>query len=149
MSATCQDTWCWFLCRLQFWWFRVMLVGLGGNNGSTLMAGVIANREWVVTIYINNSWLVFLILPVLIRTFHWWWLIQGNLMGDQGQGPAGQLLWLPHPGFHHQGRKLQRRGDLCALQEPAAHGSVLCFYYSHDTKIKGILLYLWTLILNT
>jgi hypothetical protein len=28
-----------------FGWCRVMLVGLGGNNGSTLMAGVIANRE--------------------------------------------------------------------------------------------------------
>ena len=45
-------------------------------------------------------------------------------MGDQGQGAAGQLLWLPHPGFHHQGRKLQRGGDLCSLQEPSAHGNI-------------------------
>ncbi len=36
---------------LSFWFSfisgRVMLVGWGGNNGSTLTAGVIANREWV------------------------------------------------------------------------------------------------------
>lgn len=37
---------CFGVCfLLHFWWCRVMLVGWGGNNGSTLMAGVIANRE--------------------------------------------------------------------------------------------------------
>jgi myo-inositol-1-phosphate synthase len=34
-----------FVLSPFFGWCRVMLVGLGGNNGSTLMAGVIANRE--------------------------------------------------------------------------------------------------------
>jgi hypothetical protein len=53
------------------------------------------------------------------------WMCQGNLMGDQGQGAAGQLLRLPHPGLHHQGGQLQRGGDICAVQEPPAHGNIL------------------------
>jgi hypothetical protein len=54
-------------------------------------------------------------------------LIQGDLMGNQGQGAASQLLWLPHPGIHHQGWKLQWRGDICALQKPSAHGNLILF----------------------
>ena len=48
-------------------------------------------------------------------------------MGDQGQGAASQLLRLPHPGLHHQSRQLQRGGDLCAVQEPPAHGNNLLY----------------------
>ena len=33
---------------MQLCCFSVMLVGWGGNNGATLTAGVIANREWVL-----------------------------------------------------------------------------------------------------
>ena len=40
-------------CGLQtisknlFFFFRIMLVGLGGNNGMTLVGGAIANREGI------------------------------------------------------------------------------------------------------
>lgn len=37
---------------IVFHFRRVMLVGWGGNNGSTLTAGVIANREWVPSLFI-------------------------------------------------------------------------------------------------
>lgn len=60
-------------------------------------------------------------------------------MGDKGQGAASQLLRLSHPGLNHQGRQLQRGGDLRAVQEPPAHGKLLCavLFYSKQTHMQN------------
>ena len=42
---------------------RVMLVGWGGNNGSTVTAGILANKQWVPELF----WL----FDPLIALFHW------------------------------------------------------------------------------
>ena len=59
-----------YLISLCFVFFsipcRVMLVGWGGNNGSTLTAGVIANREYVSVF----SWFIDLcLIPSLFKVF--------------------------------------------------------------------------------
>jgi hypothetical protein len=48
--------------------------------------------------------------------------LQRDFVGDEREGSQGQLLRLPDPGFHHQGRLPQRGGGLRAFQEPRAYG---------------------------
>ena len=61
-------------------------------------------------------------------------------MGDKGEGSQGQLLRLPDPGFHHQGRQPQRGGGLRAFQEPRAYGVILSLYTSSSLAASQLLI---------
>lgn len=54
--------------------------------------------------------------------------LQGNLMGNKGQGATGQLFWLTHPGIHHSNWVFQWRRNLCSIQELASHGTTTYTY---------------------
>jgi hypothetical protein len=62
-----------------------MIVGLGGNNGTTFVAGVVANREYASSQkkskHLTNS-------------------SQEDQLGDQGGPHGAQLLWLHDPVQH-------------------------------------------------
>lgn len=50
---------------------------------------------------------------------------QRNLLGNQGQGATGQLLWLTHTSLVDSCWVFQWGRDLCSIQEPSSHGNKL------------------------
>ena len=67
-------------------------------------------------------------------------ILQGNLVGDEGEGAASELLRVTHSGFLHPRWLLQWRGDICSFQESCSNGTLflpgpiisfsLCFSWS-------------------
>lgn len=92
----------------------VMLVGWGGNNGSTVTAGVLANRLCALCLKAR------VVQPVRhqsdIDHLFFTLFMQQHPVGDQRRMALAKLLGLRHAGIHLPRWQLQWRGVLRALQ---------------------------------
>ncbi|XP_016194333.1 uncharacterized protein LOC107635376 [Arachis ipaensis] len=55
---------------------------------------------------------------------HWWRYCKsiGNFMGNEGQDPTSESLWVSDSSLCYQSGILPRRGNLCPIQEPPPSG---------------------------
>ncbi|KAL4322651.1 hypothetical protein AHAS_Ahas14G0231800 [Arachis hypogaea] len=51
--------------------------------------------------------------------------IGGNFMGNEGQDPTSESLWVSDSSLCYQSGILPRRGNLCPIQEPPPSGAIM------------------------
>jgi hypothetical protein len=95
---------------------RMMLVGLGGNNGTTITGGILANKQYVHANLARSTFL-FEAHPHNTRAD-----VQWHDLDDEGGPQEAQLLWIHHPSSHMSHWKLQGRGGARSVSRGSADG---------------------------